>query len=391
MSVDPPRVLIAGAGIGGLATAVALRRRGVEVEVAEAADHVRTVGAGITIQPNARAVLSSLGIELDPDDVLPIGEVAMLDARGRTLMGGAFSNPEGPPGVNIRRADLHRALLRAAEGVPLRVGSPVISVREEKGNGCRVAFGDGRDEAYDAMIGADGLHSNVRASLLPPQACELRFAGQACWRFTVNAPELHPHVTVERWNAGTRVGVVPLSRGGIYVYLVQSAAPGRFDATAASPDWMREHLGHLDDRVPALIDALEASPKPHVHLGDLCDQPQISFGRGRVTLIGDAAHALTPNMGQGAAMAIEDAGALALAATEASPEHWPALMDQRRRARVEHIARTSWRIGQMAHWRGGLARALRDLVLRTTPTGATDRMVRDSWRPGLELAAQLRG
>jgi len=388
VTTKPNRILIAGAGIGGLATASALSRRGFEVEIAEAAERVRTVGAGITIQPNAMAVLDSLGIQLDPSDLLPIGEVAMLDASGRSLMGGDFSEMGERSGANVRRADLHRALLASVGEIPLRLSSPVTSVVDE-GDGCTVTLGACQQEKYDAVIGADGIMSQVRRSILPTQECELRFAHQRCWRFTVEAPELQPKKTVERWFSGCRVGVVPLSRGGTYVYIVQSAAPGGLEKSHADPGWVQEHLGPVDDRLPDLLKALERSAEPHVHCGDLCDQPHVSYGLGRVLLLGDAAHALTPNMGQGAAMAIEDAGALALIAREKPVHRWAETLEALRARRVREIAKTSWRIGQMAHWRGATARSLRDLMMRMTPKSTTDRMVSKSWSPGIELAASL--
>jgi 2-heptyl-3-hydroxy-4(1H)-quinolone synthase len=128
-----------------------------------------------------------------------------------------------------------------------------------------------------------------------------------------------------------------------------------------------------------------------VHHGDLVDLPVYSTGRGRVVLLGDAAHAMTPNMGQGAAMAIEDAGALALLWTpEGPPVDLPAALAAVRRPRVLPIHSTSWRIGQMAHLRSPAARWLRDLLLRNLPNSMMERNVRETWAPGLELAHRLR-
>jgi len=388
--MNAPKVLIVGAGIGGLTAAIALARRGVEAALIERSPAFAPAGAGITLQPNATAVLDALGVPLDPAAVLPIGEVAMVDPRGRTLFGGSPARDTDPfPAINIRRAELHDALLSACGRDRVRLGVELAAL-EPDADGVRVRLGDGSEARWDLVIGADGLHSAVRRAILPAAACEPRYAGQTCWRLQLEAPDLVPVVTIERWTPGRRLGVVPLSRGGIYVYLVESAPRGSVGPDTATTAHLRRRFGGLDERLDAILARAEGDPSLLVHHGDLVDLPVYSTGRGRVLLLGDAAHAMTPNLGQGAAMAIEDAGALALLWPGCPLSELPAALAAERRARVEALHRGAWRLGQVAHWRSPAARWLRDRLLSAMPMALLSRSVHQTWAPGIALAARLR-
>lgn len=387
--MNASRVLIVGAGIGGLTAAIALARCGVEAVVIERAPTFAPAGAGITLQPNATAVLAALGVSFDPADVLPMGEVAMIDARGRTLLDAAPVH-DTFPALNIRRSDLHAALLAACGRERVRLGVELAAL-EPGPESVRARLSDASEDHWDLVIGADGLHSAVRRAILPPGQCEPRYTGQTCWRLLLEAPGLVPAISVERWTPGRRIGVIPLSRGGIYVYLVQSARRGAVGPGTATVDHLRRTFAGVDERLDAILARAAGDPSILVHHGDLVDLPVYSTGRDRVLLIGDAAHAMTPNLGQGAAMAIEDAGALALLwRRQIPPPELPAALAAERRARVEPIHRTSWRIGQVAHWRRPSARWLRDLILRSFPKSMLARGVLETWAPGIELAARLR-
>jgi len=385
-----PRTLVVGGGIGGLTVAAALSRLGVQVRVVEQAPSFDPIGAGIGIQANGNAVLQALGIELSGDDTTEIGTFEVIDQRGRILTRG---NPDeilpDPPSVHVHRADLHRALLDACRKVPLETGRPARGVRSE-GERVIVEFENGSEEEAELVIAADGANSPLRRSLRGKRNTELRYSGQTCWRFALEAPDLVPEVSVERWSPGRRAGVIPLSRGRIYVYLVESAPRGTPGPGTSSPDHVRAHFGGIDAELDAVLERLDDTVA--INHDDLCDREGADFGEGRVVLIGDAAHPMTPNAGQGAGTAIEDAGVLALLLPQHMErlESLPGSLAARRSERVCSVQRLAWRIGQVAHWRNPIARFLRDSAIRAIPQSLVAGQARALWQPGIEIARELR-
>ena len=153
---------------------------------------------------------------------------------------------------------------------------------------------------------------------------------------------------------------------------------------------VRAHFGGIDAALDAVLDRLDN--KVAINHDDLCDREGAYFGEGRVVLIGDAAHPMTPNAGQGAGTAIEDAGMLALMLPDyvERPEVLPAALAERRRERVCSVQKLAWRIGQVGHWRNPIARFVRNLAVRATPQSVLDRQARAMWQPGIEIALELR-
>lgn len=388
-SASRPRALVVGGGIAGLTAAVALHRRGVPVELVEQAPAFGAVGAGITVQANAHAVLDALGIPLPADAVVPIGQVQVLDSRGRALMSADSQQlGPGPASVTIHRADLHAALLAAAEGIPLTPGKAVASVLD-RGDAVEVAFADGTRGTWELVIGADGLNSAVRRALRGEAGAALDYAGQTCWRFAIEAPDLVPTVAIELWAGARRVGLVPLAKGFVYGYLVERAPAGTPGPGSADVSVLRAKFGGLHPALDAILGRLDGVA---IHHGDLYQHHAIDFGAGRVVLIGDAAHAMTPNVGQGAGTGIEDAGELALlvAAHAGDPTAIAPALDARRRARVRSVTRTAWTLGRAAHWTNPIACWIRDLLLRAIPARKADAQALALWQPGIELAARIR-
>lgn len=394
--MTPPKVLIIGGGIGGLTTALALHKVGVAARVVEQAPALRPVGAGITLQANATAVLQALGVSLPEDDVLPIQYGRIVSSTGRTLGSANLADLDVPaPAVTIHRAELQRALNGALSeaGGQLELGRRLAALRPTESH-VDAILEDGEVVSADLLIGADGLNSTVRRMLFGSTGT--RYSGQTCWRFACPLPFDGPDATIEGWHGTRRFGLVPLSRGRLYVFLVETSPPGTASDDTVTAAFLKQRFHGLDpllDRVlDHLVDQQQQGEPVGIHHDDLRDQPHVSFGKGRTVLIGDAGHATTPNLGQGAGMAIEDAAAVAIAVASGAVE--PARvsdhLDGTRRDRVVKIQSTSWRLGSVAHWSNPIAVAVRNTLLGWIPDSTARSQAMATVAPGLELAATLR-
>lgn len=347
-----------GGGLGGLTATLALRRAGHDVVLLERDPEPRAVGAGLMLGANAVACLDALGLG---DGLRRIGRavpaMTVTDDHGRVLQAvDVAALGLAAAGLTVDRGALHRLLLDAVG--PVRGGSDVRGV--DAGG---VTLTDGTRVAGDVVIGADGLYSAVRTALTGDRGPRVRYAGQTAWRLVV--PDvLGLPGPVERWGPGVRVGWVPLSEGRLYAYLVASA-PAETWRTPVSREALAERFATFGPEVAAVL----AGAERWVH-HDLCELDRHCWGEGPVVLIGDAAHAMTPNLGQGAAMAIEDGFTLPEVVGEADPA--AALADRRAR-RVGPLARVSRWLGWMSHWRSPVLRAVRDGLLVWTPASASRR------------------
>jgi len=360
--IPPMRVIVVGAGIGGLAAAIALRRRGIAVSVIERSADPGEIGAGITLWPNAMRALRSLGVA---DEVAAAGAPVLLGDvrswRGGVLSPAPFPDLErrfGEPGIALHRADLHRLLLAALAPDAPRLGARCVGF-EEAGEAVTVHLADGGRERADLLVGADGLRSTVRAQLwgeAPP-----RYAGYTAWRAVVAAAE---RGTFESWGRGHRFGLVPIGRGRVYWFATANAAEGGADAADLRSELLRR-FGDWHRPIPAVI---AATPAAAILRHDIFDRPPLPrWSRGRVTLLGDAAHPMTPNLGQGACQAIEDALVLAACldgtAAPAALAAYDALRVPRTSALVDQ-SRTLGRVGQLGA--APLVR-LRDAAVKRLP------------------------
>ena len=360
---------IAGAGFAGLTAAIALRQRGFAPRLYEAAPELREVGAGIWVSPNAMQVLARLGLaEVITREGAPIRAVELRDARAGLLNRADLSYVErefGHPTVAIHRGALQRVLAEHA-GDAVRTGARCTGV-EARGGRVAVRFEDGGETEADVVIGADGVHSAVRESIFPGVA--MRYSGQTAYRATLDytLPPEFDGVGWEVWSAGARFGLSSIRPGEVYWYAALDAPEGGVDA----PGTLRGALQALAAPFPAPIPALvAATDEARVTRTDLSDFAPIErWHQGRIALLGDAAHATTPNLGQGGAQAIEDAWVIAdRLAAHATPETAFASYERIRMPKARMVVNTSWRFGKMAHLANPLARGARNLLLRLTPS-----------------------
>ncbi len=357
-----PVILVAGAGIGGLAAAVALRRAGHEVAVFERASELTEVGAGLSLWLNALRALDAL--DLGPAvraRAVPAAGAALRTWDGRILVAADASEIQRRFGefcVVVHRAALQSTLRDAVGPERLHTGYACIGF-EEAGSEVIVRFKNGRDERGTLLVGADGLHSAVRAQLHGPQPA--RYAGYTAWRAVV--PFEHSLLQPgETWGRGARFGQIPMAGSLVYWFATMNAPEGARASAGEKRELQRLFRGwHAP--IEALIDA---TPEDHVLRNDIYDRAPIrDWGTGRVTLAGDAAHPMTPNLGQGGCQALEDAVVLGRMIVEQGPT--PAALrayEVSRRARTASIVRASRRVGAIGQWSSPLAVALRSLLMK---------------------------
>ncbi|HTQ04941.1 MAG TPA: FAD-dependent monooxygenase [Polyangiaceae bacterium] len=368
-------VLIIGAGIGGLTLARALVRRGIPCEIFEREAELKPVGAGILVQTGAMLALRTLGLD---GPVARAGQEArvgfLTTDRGVTLQTTPmdFLREElGAPTVAIHRGSLQEVLLRGAEGVHLTRAAELTRYAADAG-GVTAHFADGRSARGALLVGADGLRSAVRRELLGDSP--LRYAGYTSWRGISDAgAALTPHEVREMWGPGSRFGFAGIGDGAAYWFAVVNAPAGGRDADSLAV--VRERFASWAAPVPAL---LAATRPERVFRTDIHDrEPVRAWSKGRVTLLGDAAHPTTPNLGQGGCMAIEDAVVLAHALEHANTlDDALADYERKRLERTSRIVRVSFRFGQIAQLENPSLIWLRNALLRFTPVAGVQRQLR---------------
>lgn len=362
-------VIIVGGGIGGLATALALQRHGIKALVFERTQQFREVGTGMILAGNAVKALHLLGLA----DVLhtiaaPLRSSHLRSWRGDVLVDLPMQEAMqrcGASTVAVHRAELQATLVQALEKGSLRTNMHGI-VFEQDEQGVRVRFASGEEVQGDLLVGADGLHSVVRSQLVG--AATPRYAGYTAWRGVTCFPldQREAQTAFETWGAGKRFGVIPLSQGRVCWFAVANAPEGEREEETREKLKVLELVSSCHEPAWAVVEATEASA---IVRTDIYDRPPISsWSQGRVTLVGDAAHPMTPNLGQGACQAIEDAFLLA-DSLQSGPTIASALQsyEARRIKRANALVQRSWQQGRIAHWEHPWGVRVRDIVLRRTP------------------------
>ncbi|MBX9243701.1 FAD-dependent monooxygenase [Actinotalea ferrariae] len=342
--------------MGGLAAAVALRRTRWAVTVHERAPSLDPLGAGLVLWPNAVHALDAIGLGgAVRESALVLGESALRRPDGRFLSrtdGARISARHGAPLLGIRRSDLHALLTDAVGAEALRLGSEVHDPAALAAD-------------HDLLVGADGLRSRVRAAGWP--GAQAAYAGYTAWRAVVRA-DVPVTGMSETWGRDERFGIVPMPGGWVYVFATATVGPGlRAGDGAAELAELRRRFGRWHAPIPALLDALEPDAVLR-HDVDALPRVPARLHHGTTALLGDAAHAMQPNLGQGACLAIEDAVVLAHTLADGAPveralEHYSAL----RRPRAVALSRASAGIGRVTQGVGPVGAAMRDAAVRLTP------------------------
>jgi len=364
------KAIVVGGGIGGLAAALALRRVGVEVVVFERAAELREVGAGVSLWANAVRSLRALGVygEVREAGVELGGEIRTWKGRllGR-IPARELKRRFGDTNIALHRADLQRILLDALPEGAVHAGAALVGFEQDDG---RVVanLSDGREHTGDLLLGADGLRSAVRARLHGEE--RPRYAGYSAWRgISRSAGHLTEGDALNLWGRGGEFGMAGIGAGRLYWFFTRNAVEGEAEGPSGRK---AEVLEGLEGAYEPARKAVQATAEADILRNDVYDrEPLQRWGEGRATLLGDAAHPMTPNMGQGACQALEDAVALADALRE-EPEAVRALRlyEARRTEPTAQVVRRSRLLGRVAQVENPLLCTLRDAAAWCLPTVA---------------------
>jgi 2-polyprenyl-6-methoxyphenol hydroxylase-like FAD-dependent oxidoreductase len=333
------------------------------VQVLERSPTIGEVGAGISIWSNGLTALDHLGVGVAARAAgVPDADGWIRDQAGAPLL--PASTPElrrrfGQLGVVLHRADLHALLLDALGRDRVRLGARVVDVADP-GEGLTAVLADGGIVEADVLVAADGLHSAVRARLhgdTPP-----RYAGYTAWRAVVPVPAGVTPLPGESWGPGARFGHAPVPGDRVYVYATKNAPEGARGASGEKAELERVFRG-WHDPIPQLVAAVR---EEDILRNDIYDRPVLRrWGRGRITLLGDAAHPMTPNLGQGACQALEDAVVLARhLSTGGDVERSLRAYEEERIPRASSLVVASRRAGALGQWSHPAAVAIRSILAR---------------------------
>ena len=359
------KISIIGAGIGGLTTALALEQKGIEVEIFEQAESIQTAGAGIILANNAMQVFNQLGLSQELNalgnkiSVLKITDPQLQSLSTINLFD--FERRYGVNNIAIHRADLQQLLLKKLKQTSVRMGRKLKQIQASDDQ-VFLNFEGGESETVSALIGADGIHSAVRQVI--NEKTGIRRAKQICWRGVVDMqlPISFRHEFHEAWGKGCRVGFGQINQRQVYWF-----ALGNFNSSMdeyAGTNW-REMF---DDFHPLVQKLLTQTSDQAIHTDEITDLEAMPIWyKKQICLIGDAAHATTPNMGQGAGQAIEDAWAISECLAKHSVPKAFEVFQSLRQKKVKRIVDMSWSIGQMAQLENRFLIGLRNWVLRLTP------------------------
>ncbi len=368
-------ITIIGGGIAGLTAAIALNKAGFKTSIFEASKNHGVAGAGLALAANAIMAFDRLGIK---DDIIKKGRLlsafTIFDQKGNTITktnSARLSKKYGADNFTIHRHDLHQVLLSKIDPNTLFTDKKVINFEQIK-NAIRLTFSDGTEHTTSFLVAADGIHSVIRQKLIPHSTP--RYSGYTCWRAVIESPDLVINESSESWGTTGRFGIVPLADNKIYWFACINAEANNSTFKNYTTKDLLNHFIDFHDPIPAI---LKASKDEDLIWNDIIDlKPIDHYAFENIVLIGDSAHATTPNMGQGACQAIEDAVILAddmdrNISIEAAFKNF----EKRRLNRTHYITNTSWKIGKIAQLEHPLLISLRNFAFRKLPSRIQEKQI----------------
>lgn len=373
-------VLIIGGGIGGLGAAIGFQEVGFDIEVYERTPEFREVGAGLTIMRNGLEALDELGgheAAVRAGTIPRVGEFRTPD--GSVLREIHFqsilpSDSDMPVMITLHRADLQRILRERVADGDVHLDHECVGV-DQDGEQVTARFASGKEVSGDLLVGADRIHSVTRSSLHGEE--DPRFTGVGIWRAVTrfNHPMLSSDGGFGVFGDGKRFGVGPIGNDRVYWFASERVQQGTDRPGADSKERLAEAFGDWHDPIPALI---EATPREALIWDEAADRKLLDeWGRGNITLLGDAAHIALPYMGQGASLALEDAVWLSrYLDRELDTAAALRTYEAHRQDRTAKIVRSARRLGRIQHLSNPIAVAARNLAWKYAPGSVLERTYR---------------
>ncbi|MFS4466203.1 FAD-dependent monooxygenase [Maribacter sp. 2210JD10-5] len=357
---------IIGAGIGGLTTAIALEQKGIKTRIFEQTEQIKPVGAGIILANNAMQVYEKLGLrKVIEENGNPISSMNITKSNLKPLSKidlAYFEQKHNTKNIAIHRGTLQKILIDKLKLTKINLDHKLTSIVENT-NGYSLEFENGERIQSSTVLGADGLNSVVRQNLFPNNS--IRNANQICWRgiteYKLSAKfknELN-----EAWGKSERFGFVQIAENKVYWYALKTF---KKDKDVFSINDLDKYFSNYDSIIKNII---KSTKNEYIHTAEISDlKPTNVWFKENVCLIGDSAHATTPNMGQGACQAIEDAFVLSECIDKYEINKAFTEYQKLRLPKAHQVVKASWLVGKMAHLKNPILIGLRNQMLRLTPT-----------------------
>ncbi|HLF53190.1 FAD-dependent monooxygenase [Flavobacterium sp.] len=356
---------IIGAGIGGLTTALTLKQNGLKVNIFESSSEIKPVGAGIIIANNAMQVFKKLGIH---EKIEKAGnKISYLKITNQNLENisvvdlNYYEKKFGVHNIAIHRGELQKILADEIGYENITLSKKLSKI--EKNELFKLTFEDNTTTESKIVIGADGIKSVVRKQLF--EQSTIRKANQICWRgiCEFNLPKKYNNELNEAWGKGKRFGFVKISDKKVYWFALKNAKGENSEKVNENLEELFKEF-HKD-----ILDIIIATKKDEIMVSEITDlKPINKWQQENVCLVGDSAHATTPNLGQGACQAIEDAYILGkLLENGVAIESTFIEYEKLRREKANKIVKTSWQLGKIAQLENNFGICFRNLILKNIP------------------------
>lgn len=357
---------IIGSGIGGLTTAIALEQKGIKTRIFEQAEQIKEVGSGIILANNAMQVYEKLGLrKIIEENGNPISSMNITKSNLKPLSKidlFYFEQIHNTKNIAIHRGKLQKILIDELKSTEINLNSKLTSIIKSK-NRYDLNFENGKQIQSSTILGADGLNSVVRQELFPKNS--IRNANQMCWRGVTayKLPAKFKNELNEAWGKSERFGFVPIAENKVYWYALKSFKKN-------SHEFSVNNLSQYFSGYNSIIkDIINSTKKEQINTAEISDlKPTNIWHKENVCLIGDSAHATTPNMGQGACQAIEDAYVLSECLNKYEIAKAFSEYQKLRLPKAHQVVKVSWALGKMAHLSNPILIGLRNQILRLTPS-----------------------